>query len=238
MSSLQGATADVPASEFQKLRIGLVKNSQRFVSNLGPGLIAAEPPKNSSGRQHREEVRPEKRHIAAGSSTSQGSHLQGAGLSIHQKERSQGRQVSGKVTNRSHFIAPGVADNDDIPISSRRLGKKTALSRVGTQGHLGRDTGLRPEPGSSSPAKRQLKATGTRDMLTTTEQVATRRGRKSVRTASPPAVGGVIGGVGESDRPAAGKPSSPRHRELRQSRGVGSQQVPRTPGGNSQIVFG
>ena len=98
---------------------------------------------------------------------------------------------------------------------------------------------MRPEAGSTSPTKRQLKSTGERDMYSTTEQVATRRGRKRVSATHPPVVADVIGRAPESNnyRPAAGKPSSLR-RTLGQSRGIGSQRVPRTPGGNSQIVFG
>ena len=76
-------------------------------------------------------------------------------------------------------------------------------------------------------------------MYSTPEQVATRRGRKRVSATHPPVVADVIGRAPESNnyRPAAGKPSSLR-RTLGQSRGIGSQRVPRTPGGNSQIVFG
>ena len=235
-SSLQGATADVPAAEIQKLRIGLVKNSQRFVTNFGPGLTVSDAATDSSGAKIQERARPERKH--GGPGDFQLDHLAGARLSIHQKNRPQGRQVSSEVTNRSHFLAMGLADADHNAVSSRRLGKETQRSRVGKQGHLGRNNGLRPEAGSTSPTKRHLKPALERDMYSTTEQVSTRRGRKRVGAAPAPSVGGVIRRAPESDgRPAAGKPSSPR-RTLTQSRGVGSQRVPRTPGGNSQIVFG
>ena len=226
VSILQGATADVPAAEFQKLRVGIVKNSQRFVSNLGPGL-AVQDDDGNAGANISERPRPQKKHV----DSKIRDHVIGSRLSIHESSRAEGRQVSSEVTNRSHFIAPGIADSN-VEVKPPR--KTTNMSRVGTQGHLNRN--MQPEPGSSASAKRQLKSSDGRNMYTTTQQVTTQRGRKIFGGKHVPAVGGQIGG-NAVERPAAGKPSGAQTRTSGR-RSVGTMRAPRTPGGNSQIVFG
>jgi hypothetical protein len=232
---MTGATADVPAAKVQKLRIHLVKNSQRNASNLGVGMMVRETDGIHNAQQMKERERPQKKHIHK----NQNDHLKGARLSIHEKNRNQGlRQVDGKPTNHSQFVAPGIADCEPRPVSQRKQ-LKSVGDRNDTISHLNGGS-MSPKEGATAELRRQLTENKHgRNMLTTTQQKDIVRGVRKfgLGVTRSNSKNGVIGGNGNNERAPAGFSSSGR-RTMSRGRGVGYERTPPTAGGNSQIVFG
>ena len=230
--AMSGSSADVPAAAIQKLRIALVKNSQRNASNLGRGLIVSKTDgvhTEEQMRDMRREERPQKKHIQNNDT------LHGARLSIHQKKSALGvRQVEGKPTNHSRFLTLGISDVQKKEMDGRRQLKIVPGRGDDCEDAFESTSSLSPKKGSQKKLKRQLRPVEGKTMYMRTTQVEVVRGVKASGPVKRASAGAKFGNT-KIERDAAGLR---RGSEVTQPSRPGGGRRPMTPGGNSQIVFG